>query len=122
MILTNVEQVCCCHCRNRCMKIFTVEGRLRSCERRLEAGPVANAMSSAVDLDLLRVNFENLIEREKAGFHLLSPRLLGKLLEGARIALMNQFLGGFEFLASGRLLGGGGHQSRSNGGRVERAF
>ena len=72
--------------------------------RRFQASRVANAVRPAVQIDLLRVDFQDFVQA--TGITAPCRRSLGEFLECFAVTLVRGVLRRLEFLASFRLLGG----------------
>ncbi len=80
------------------MQEFAAEGRLRSVYGRFKPGRIAYTSRPAISLDLLLVDLQNFIQRQKYRFHPWNS--LGQFSEGAPVALVCQFLSCLELLTA----------------------
>jgi hypothetical protein len=102
---------------------FTAEGRLGRGYGRFKSGSVAESRRSAVSLDLLLVNLQNLIQRQKHRFHdVRFWNSFSQLLECLSISLMGPFLRSVELLSPRRGLCRRDDQLSTVGTDVERRF
>src|SRR6266446_6104658 len=99
------------------------ECRLRSCCCRFKSGGVAKARRSAVSLDLLRMDFQDFIKRQKRRLHKGGPTTsIGQLLECLSVSLVRPLLGSVELLPPRRGCRGCDDQLSPIGTNIERRF
>lgn len=98
MILAQVKQVRRRHRGNRGVKEFAAERRLRHGYCRFQPVHVAKVVGTALPLNLLIVNFQDLVKREEQRVHALRAHSLREFLECLRISLVSPVLRRDKFL------------------------
>jgi len=69
VVLRDVKKIRRSHRYDRRMKVFAIESSLWHRECGLQGARVTNSVGTAIPLDLLVMNFENLVQREEKSVH-----------------------------------------------------
>jgi hypothetical protein len=96
-----MEQVGRRHGRDRIVQVRSIKRRGRHGHCGFQSRSIPNSRGPSISLDLVLMNFQDLVERQKDSFH-AAPRLLGELLEGPSVSLVGPLLSGFELLSPDR--------------------
>ena len=96
-----MKKVCRCHSRNGGVQKFAAECGLGRGYGGFKSSSVAESRRPAVSLDLLLVDLQDLIQRQKHRFHKVRPgNSLGQLPERFSVSLVRPLLRGIELLST----------------------
>src|SRR5207237_4661071 len=87
----DVEQVGRGHLGQRRVKPFTAEGRLRHCQRGAQQSRLADACLTAIPLDLVRLQGQDLVQRQEDRLHCASRLKTPAYLRCARSTTLRSF-------------------------------